>query len=132
MDDRDTDYQDYVASLGRTVCPCCGYATNYDRFLTCRLCDWAEPLAENASWGVAASERDQLVAEPRSRYLATGSALTLGDRATWAGELSSEQRALRKELQNRLEYLKDPEPSGATARCKEFSPCLGLFLSSWR
>jgi len=124
VDDRGTDYQDYVASLGRTVCPCCGYATNYDRFLTCRLCDWAEPLAENPSWGVTASERDQLVAEARSRYLATGSALTLGDRATWAGELSSEQRALRKELQNRLEYLKDPERPDASETWAEVDALL--------
>ena len=108
MDDRTTDYQDYVASLGRTVCPCCGYATNYDRFFTCPLCDWAEPLAENAAWGVATSERDELLAEARSRYLASGSALTADDRATWAGELSREQLTLRKELQKRLEYLKDP------------------------
>ena len=114
MDDRTSDYQDYVASLGRTMCPCCGYATSYDRFFTCPLCDWAEPLAENPAWGVATSERDELPAEARRRYLTTGSALTPRDRATWAGELSTAPVTLRKRLQKRLAYLKDPERPDAS------------------
>ena len=103
------EYREYIASLGRTVCPCCGYATSYDRYLTCLLCDWAEPLAENPEWGVAASQRKQLLSEARERYLTTGSALHPTDHETWAGEWSREELRLRKELQKRLEYLKAGE-----------------------
>jgi hypothetical protein len=94
---------------GRPLCPCCGYATTYDEFVPCALCDWEEPVAPEPGWEVATSERLSQLEVARARYAATGSALSPEDRGSWAGELTGRQVELRRELRAKLDYLKGGE-----------------------
>lgn len=93
-------------TAGRVVCPCCGYPTDYPYSPTCSLCDWEEPRGESPEWRVARSEREAMLSEARASFIATGSAITEEERASWGGELTARELELRHELRAKLDYLR--------------------------
>ena len=100
---------------GRRLCPCCGYATDFTPAHRCSLCDWEEPpqpvLDDDHPMP---PDPDDLLDEARARYRATGSALTPEEREEWLGPLSPNEVELRRQLHDRLEYLRTGDrPDGS-------------------
>lgn len=92
---------------GRRLCPCCGYATDYTPARRCSLCDWEEPPEPVLDDDLPVPPNpDDLLDEARARYRTTGSALTPEERAEWLGPLTPSEIELRRQLHDRLEYLR--------------------------
>jgi Cysteine-rich CPCC len=92
---------------GRKLCPCCGYATDFRETHRCSLCDWDEPLTEGLEHDVVTDpDRDDVLGEARARYRETGSSLVPAERARLRGTSTPEEIELRRQLRDRLEYLR--------------------------
>jgi cysteine-rich CPCC protein len=115
----DEDWSD-----GRPVCPCCGCITERGAWVTCSVCDWEEPLADDPNLEIAATERDAILAESRERYRATGSVLSDEDRATWGGELTDREKRLRTKLREACDYLRVGDRPDASERFEEIDRLL--------
>lgn len=92
---------------GRRLCPCCGYATDYTPAHRCSLCDWEalpEPVLDDDH--LMPPDPDDVLDEARARYRATGSALDPADRVDRLGAPTPRELELRRQLHDRLEYLR--------------------------
>jgi len=80
-----TGWPDAEWSLDRPVCPCCGCIASHG--FVCDVCDWEEPL-DSSGAPIASPDRDALLAKARESYEATGSVMSVEERASWGGLLT--------------------------------------------
>ena len=102
------------------VCPCC-HCIAQSGSKSCFVCDWEEPLGED----VEAGNRDALLAEARARYDATGSAITVEERASWGGLLTPREQQLRSEIRERCDYLRAGDRPDTSEVHEEIDRLLG-------
>lgn len=100
---------------GRRLCPCCDYPTDYTVAHACSFCDWQDPPAPEVALPFPVPGRDSLTVEvdpddalqdARACYRATGSAFRPEDRPDFNGVLTPRALDLRKQIHERLDYLR--------------------------
>jgi len=113
-------WPDEAWSSEAPVCPCC-HCIAQSGSKSCFVCDWEEPFGED----VEAGNRDALLAEARARYEATGSAITVEERASWGGLLTTREQQLRSQIRERCDYLRAGDRPGTLEVREEVDRLLG-------
>jgi len=111
-----TGWPDAEWSLDRPVCPCCGCIASHG--FVCDVCDWEEPL-DSSGAPIASPDRDALLAKARESYEATGSVMSVEERASWGGLLTPREIELRKRIRERCAYLRAGDRSDTSEVLEE-------------
>ena len=98
-----------VDSRGRSrfLCACCGNPSSDDDNvgLSCVICDYDEPFAEDPSYVLTPGELARRGAAARGTYELHGSVISPEERAEYGGQLSVEEQSYRAELRKEFEQL---------------------------
>jgi len=102
----------------RFLCACCGFPSSDDDNvgLSCVICDYDEPFAEDPSYILTPNELARRGADTRVKYDQFGSVISPEERAAYGGQLSAEEQSYKAELRKEFEFLMAASQPDASER----------------